>query len=173
MFPEMVNVVKGEPVTFSKHLFQREEIAARFRTFQFTNQRAITRSMLAWWAYHDPEQPLWEADTTLEVEHIYARRRAEEEPLANRANLESLGNKALLEKRVNIRAADYRFADKKKYYLGFEDVKGKRREGMLNAELRRMAEERDDFDEADIEVRARKIIDSFVDYLGDNGLLEG
>ena len=173
MFPEMVNVVKGEPVTFSKHLFQREEIAARFRTFQFTNQRAITRSMLAWWAYHDPEQPLWEADTTLEVEHIYARRRAEEEPLANRANLESLGNKALLEKRVNIRAADYRFADKKKYYLGFEDAKGKRREGTLNAELRRMADERDDFDEADIEVRARKIICSFVDYLGDNGLLEG
>lgn len=173
MYPEMVNIVNGEPVTFSKHRFAREEITSRFHAFQFTNQRAITRSMLAWWAYHDPDQPLWETDTTLEVEHIYARKRAEEEPLRNRANLEALGNKALLEKRVNIRAADYRFADKKKYYLGFEDGRGKRREGTLNAELRRMASGRDDFGETDIEARTGEIIDAFVGYLGDNGLLKG
>lgn len=172
MYPEMVNIMKGEPVTFARHRFGKDEIADRFRAFQFTNQRAITRSMLAWWAYRDPEQQLWEQDTTLEVEHVYARKRAEVEPLASRANLEALGNKALLEKRVNIRAADYRFEDKRKYYLGFTDGNGKQREGTANAELRRMAQECDDFTESDIETRTDKIIDVFVGYLRDNGLLK-
>lgn len=31
--------------------------------------------------------------------------------------------------------------------------------------------EKDDFTEADIEARTGRIIDAFVDYLGDNGLL--
>jgi hypothetical protein len=172
MYPEMVNIVKGEPVTFARHRFSKDEIADRFRAFQFTNQRAITRSMLAWWAYRDPEQQLWEQDTTLEVEHVYARKRAEGEPLASRANLEALGNKALLEKRVNIRAADYRFEDKRKYYLGFTDGNGKQREGTANAELRSMAQEYDDFAESDIEARTDEIIDAFVGYLRDNGLLK-
>ena len=34
-----------------------------------------------------------------------------------------MGNKALLEKRINIRAFDYRFSDKK-YYEGFTNSKG-------------------------------------------------
>ena len=34
-------------------------------------------------------------------------------------NVEILGNKVLLEKRLNIRASDYRFVDKVKYYKGF------------------------------------------------------
>ena len=37
--------------------------------------------------------------------------------LSDKNNLESLGNKVLLEKGINIRAADYRFEDKKKYYI--------------------------------------------------------
>lgn len=92
VYPEMINVVEHRPVAFSGYLFGRDDITARFHAFQFTNQRAITRSMLAWWAYHDPEQQLWPADTVLEVEHVYARKRAEVEPLSKRENLEALGN---------------------------------------------------------------------------------
>ena len=36
--------------------------------------------------------------------------------LTNPNNMESLGNKSILEKKINIRASDYRFSDKIKYY---------------------------------------------------------
>ena len=107
----------------------------------------------------------------LEVEHIYARKRNEFEPLKNRANLEALGNKAMLEKGVNIRAADFRFEDKRKYYLGFKDGRGQDKAGTRIRELAEMARTCEDFTEADIEARTTKIIDSFVSYLGEVGLL--
>jgi hypothetical protein len=171
MFPEMANVVRGGEVTFSNFRFVREDITARIRAFQFTNQRAITRSMLAWWAYHDPAQGLWDNDTVLEVEHIYARKRAEFEPLKVKSNLEALGNKALLEKRVNIRAADYRLADKRKYYEGFVDGNGRERRGTMNSELLGIVETKEDFTEDDIVSRTDAIIGSFVDFMGENGLI--
>ena len=171
MFPEMVNIVNGTDVSFSNYRFGREDVIARFRAFQFTNQRAITRSMLAWWAYHDPAQELWDNDTILEVEHIYARKRAEFEPLRDRSNLEALGNKALLEKRVNIRAADYRLSDKKKYYEGFVDGNGRAREGTKNVELLGIVRSKTDFTEGDIVDRTNDIIDSFVDFMDSNGLI--
>jgi len=75
---------------------------------------------LAWWAYNEEKQQLIPLDVTLEIEHIFSRKRQENErSLTDKKSLESLGNKALLEKSINIRASDYRFADKKKYYIGF------------------------------------------------------
>ena len=62
--------------------------------------------------------------TVFEIEHIFAVKRQEKEGLlSNDELLEKLGNKALLEKRINIRASDYRFEDKKKYYVGFTTKK--------------------------------------------------
>ena len=55
--------------------------------------------------------------------------------LQNIKNLESLGNKAILEEKINIRASDYRFADKIKYYQGFTNDKGQSKQGTINAEL--------------------------------------
>ena len=67
-------------------------------------------------------------ETVLEIEHIYARNRQDkEQSLTDIRNLEALGNKALLEKRINIRAADYRFLDKKKYYLGFTNSRNQKK----------------------------------------------
>lgn len=172
MFPEMVNIVRDKDVSFSNFRFDRDDISARIRAFQFTNQRGITRSMLAWWAYHDPSQELWDNDTVLEVEHIYARKRNDVEPLKSSANLESLGNKALLEKRVNIRAADYRLSDKKKYYEGYTDGNGRMREGTKNAELLRIVRTRTDFTEEDVIERTNSIIDSFVDFMDSNCLID-
>ena len=72
--------------------------------------------MLAWWMYTNDKQDLLLLDTKLEIEHIYSRKRQENENgLADKWSLESLGNKALLEKAINIRASDYRFIDKLKY----------------------------------------------------------
>lgn len=171
VYPEMINIVEHKPVQFANHRFVRVDIRERFNTYVFTNQRPITKSVLTWWAYSDSKQPLMDIDTTLELEHIYALKRNEFSPLTKKANLEALGNKALLEKRVNIRAADYNFNDKKKYYEGYVDGNGKTKEGTQVQELVDMGKVKDDFTEADIEERTARIIDAFVDYLDKVSLL--
>lgn len=88
-----------------------------------------------------------------------------------RAFYSFLGNKALLEKNINIRASDYRFADKKKYYQGFVTDKGKVKEPTKDAELIKMASELSDFTEKDIIERKELIISTFIDYLKENDLL--
>jgi len=170
VYPALIDIVNGRDADFSAHLFDRDTITGRFHSYQFTNQRRFTRSMLVWWAYADPEQPLMDLDTTLEIEHIYARKRNEVHPLKDRANLEALGNKAMLEKRVNIRAADYQLADKRKYYEGYVNDKGAEVPGTAVRELVEIAR-RGDFTETDIEGRTERIIAAFVDWLGELGLL--
>ena len=170
VYPEMINLVEGKEITFAKYLFDKESIRDRINNYVFSNQRPITRSMLVWWAVNHEDQQLIDSDTVLEVEHIFARRRNEDEPLKNKANLEALGNKAMLEKSVNIRAADYRFADKKKYYQGFSTDKGKKRGGTQIIELLKLSKTKEDFAENDIELRTKAIIDSFIDYLELNNL---
>lgn len=172
VYPELIHIVRHEPVTFPKHHFDRARITDLFRSYTFTNVRPITKSILAWWAFHDPEQVLIELDVPLEIEHIYARKRHEGNALVKSANLEALGNKALLEKRVNIRAADYRFTDKKKYYLGYTTASGRNRPGTAVYELVEMATTRNDFVESDIEQRTEAIIEGFMDCLDEFGLLK-
>ena len=82
-------------------------------------------------------------------------------------NLELLGNKSLLEKRINIRAADYRFADKKIFYLG-----DKNRQGTEILELRRLAESKNNFTEYDILERNEKIFNHFIARLEDKNLFK-
>ena len=103
----------------------------------------------------------------LEIEHIYAKKRNKFEPLEESENLELLGNKSLLEKRINIRAADYRFADKKIFYLG-----DKNRQGTKILELRRLAESKNDFTEYDILERNEKIFNHFVERLENSKLFK-
>ena len=115
-------------------------------------------------------QELPPLDTKLEIEHIYAVKRHEFSPLADESHLECLGNKALLEKRINIRAADYRFADKAKYYLGYTNGKQKI-SGTMIRELRTLATTKTDFTEDDIVIRNESIFDAFVEFLAQNNLL--
>ena len=126
--------------------------------------------MLAWWAFQYDSQELISLETILEVEHIYARNRYEnDKSLSDVRNLEALGNKALLEKRINIRAADYRFADKIKYYQGFTNSRNQQKEGTQNHELILLSTA-DDFTEADIVRRTEDIMSAFVAFLKDNDL---
>ena len=173
VYAEMVNIVNDKPVEFSKYKFDADTIRSIFDNFSFNNARPITKAMIAWWAYQNDKQPLLSLETTFEIEHIYARNRNEKEnSLTDARNVESLGNKALLEKRINIRASDYRFADKKKYYEGFTNSKGQVKEGTGVVELLDLTATSTDFTENDIIDRYKKMIDCFINYLQKNGLLK-
>lgn len=54
VYPALIDIVEGRDADFSAYRFDRETITGRFRSYQFTNQRRFTRSMLVWWAYADP-----------------------------------------------------------------------------------------------------------------------
>lgn len=173
IYAEMVNVVNHDPVVFAGYLVSADKYRNVYHNYTFSNNRAITKAMLAWWAFTDPEQRLLSLETTYETEHIYSRNRQEQEhSLKNAHNLESLGNKALLEKRVNITASDYRFADKKKYYNGYTTASGQIKKGTEVKELTDLAAAMDDFTEQDIEHRFEEILNRFVEYLKDNDLLD-
>ena len=173
VYAEMVNIVNNRPVTFDGFKFEPEKVQSMFSNFVFNNARPITKSMLAWWAFQYDSQELISLETILEVEHIYARNRYEnDKSLSDVRNLEALGNKALLEKRINIRAADYRFADKIKYYQGFTNSRNQQKEGTQNHELILLSTA-DDFTEADIVRRTEDIMSAFVAFLKDNDLTKG
>ena len=169
----MINIVEGRTVTFADFLFHTQQLQNALQNYVFSNNRAITKSMLTWWAYQDPAQELLPPETTLEIEHIYARNRQEKErSLSNPRNIEALGNKALLEKRINIRASDYRFIDKAKYYVGFENARKQKKEGTRIKELRELAAHATDFTESDIVQRNTKIIFGFIEFMNSNHLLK-
>ncbi len=173
IYAEMVNIVTGKSVEFSKYKFDADTIRSMFDNFSFNNGRPITKAMITWWAYQDDNQPLLSLETVLEIEHIYARNRHDKEnSLTNPNNVESLGNKVLLEKRINIRAADYRFEDKKKYYQGFTNAKGQVKEGTGVVELLTLTSTSTDFTESDILYRYNAMMDCFINYLKANALIQ-
>lgn len=171
VYSEMLNIVNDKPVTFSDFRFDINSVKTAFLNFNFTNGRPITKAILTWWAFSDNQQELMPLETVLEIEHIYARNRQDNEHLLkDDNNLEALGNKALLESRINIRASDYRFEDKKKYYNGYTNSRNQEKEGTKIHELISLAQSNADFIEADIIKRNTEIIDRFIQYISSNGL---
>ena len=173
VYAEMVNLVDEKDVEFAEFKFEAATVKSMFNNYYLSNGRPITKSMLTWWAFNDKNQPLLSLESVFEIEHIFARKRQEHEnALSNTNLLESLGNKSILEKRINIRASDYRFGDKKKYYKGFTNAKGQNKEGSKIIELQNFAKNKNDFTEADITARHDEIIDAFIGFLKQNDLLE-
>ena len=108
-----------------------------------------------------------------DTEHIYPQKRAKAQPSSTiQQRIELLGNKSLLEKEVNIRASDYRFADKAALYKGRQTRKGKAN-GTRIYELLELADRQTDFTEDDIVRRNERILNGFIDYLDRCGLLKG
>ncbi|MCD7835782.1 MAG: DUF262 domain-containing HNH endonuclease family protein [Lachnospiraceae bacterium] len=172
VYPEMINIVSDLPVTFAGYEFDIDNVRNIMSSYVFTNGRPITKSILAWWAYTDASQELISLDTNLEIEHIYPKKRQEnEKSLSDKSSLESLGNKALLEKNINIRASDYRFTDKIKYYQGYTTSSGKQKTGTKVYELQKLSTLVSDYTEKDIVDRKNRIIEGFMQYLKDNGLV--
>lgn len=173
VYAEMINIVSGKAVSFVDFKFDENTLSTAIKNFEFKNGRPITKSMLTWWAFNNEIQALPVFNTTFEIEHIFARKRQEnDKSLQNIKSLESLGNKAILEEKINIRASDYRFADKIKYYQGFTNDKGQVKQGTIIAELVNLANSNSDFTEQDIENRNGKIIDGFILFLKVNELLK-
>jgi len=116
-------------------------------------------------------QELLSLESNFDIEHIYPKaRQLKEKTLKDDRSIELLGNKSLLEKRINIRASDYRFADKKKYYTGFSTAKGDKKPTDV-VELVQLANSLTDFTEGDIMERNNRILNRFIEYLSSNGLL--
>lgn len=172
VYAEMVNIIENKTVEFADYHFDEKTVRSLFNTFGFYNGRPITKSMLAWWALNNEDQPVLSLETTFEIEHIFAKSRQDKEnTLKNSKNLEALGNKSLLEKRINIRASDYRFEDKIKYYQGYTNSRNQYKKGTDITELITLSKTQTDFTEQDIESRNDNIINSFIAYLKDNDLL--
>ena len=173
VYKEMNNIINGKEVEFKDAKFDEVNTKNAFKAFNFINGRPITKSMLVWWAMNTQNQVVPEIATVFEIEHIYARNRNDKEHTLKKASdIELLGNKAILEKRINIRASDYRFEDKKKYYLGYTNKRSEPKEGTIVKELKNFANDssRTDFTEQDILTRTDSILESFFDYLRDEGL---
>ena len=165
---EFKNIYNGDIIKFEQYRQKESLVRSRLREMNFSNTKAITRAMLAWWTFQNPAQELPLLRAELQIEHIFARKRQElHHELKNPDALEFLGNKALLEKRINIRAADYRLVDKKIFYL----EGGKSKAGTFNLELRKLAETHEDFTERDIIERNEEIFDAFITYLREQDLL--
>lgn len=172
VYAEMINVVTGKAVSFSDFKFDENTLMTAIKNFEFKNGRPITKSMLTWWAFTDENQTLPLFSSSFEIEHIFAKKRQEnDKSLLNINNLESLGNKVILEQKINIRASDYRFSDKIKYYEGFTDSKGQIKEGTIISELKKLSS-KTDFTEQDIENRKNEIIDKFIIFLKENELIK-
>lgn len=171
IYDEMLNIVAKKEVTFSKYKFNLARARSFFENYRFVNQRPITRSMVTWYAFTHNDQKLLDRDLTFELEHIYSKKRQEmEQTLSDNNLLESLGNKILLEERINIRASDYRFEDKKKIYSG-EARRGKYQEKSKISEIQDIIN-LDKFDEEEIVNRNNRILDSFFEFLNHEELIE-
>ena len=173
VYAEMINIVNNKEVTFEEFKFELSAIRNSIENYRYLNQRPITKSMLIWWAFQNDHQELLELSSTFEIEHIFAKNRQEnEKSLTNPENIETLGNKSILEKRINIRASDYRFEDKVKYYKGFTNARGVHKEGTKINELLSMADHRSDYTEKDIKDRNNTIIESFLNYMKNKNLIK-
>lgn len=173
VYAEMVNIINGKSVEFDSFKFDKTNVENIFNNYRFNNGRPITKSLLAWWAFEKQSQEMIKLGTVFEIEHIFAVNRQEKEGLlSNDELLEKLGNKALLEKRINIRASDYRFEDKKKYYVGFTTKKGKEKEPTVINELLQLGKNAKDFTENDIKKRNQEMLDTFMSYLKEVNLLK-
>lgn len=86
--------------------------------------------------------------------------------------VEKLGNKSILEKRINIRASDFRFGDKMKYYNGYTTSKGDDKKATCLLELKQLAKTKTDFAEADIKERTTTILEAFGKFLDEQGLIK-
>ncbi|WP_304299758.1 DUF262 domain-containing protein, partial [Chromatium okenii] len=169
VYDEMVNVINGIDVTFSKYKFSESKARSFFENYAFTNQRDITRSMMTWYAYTFSKQQLLDSNEIFHLEHIYSKKRQEMEGGLAKIHLESLGNKVLLEGSINIKASDYRFEDKKKIYSG-KQHHGKNKDASQISEIADIIRYTK-FDQQQIVDRNKTILDKFFNFLHSENLI--
>jgi len=164
LYDEMISIVNGNDVTFSKYKFNQTQARSFFENYVFTNQRSITRSMITWYAFTFSNQQILDFKEIFHLEHIYPKKRQEmEKGLQSESNLDSLGNKILLEASINIKASDYRFEDKRKIYSG-KQRRGKNKDASKIAEIANLISY-PEFEEKQLMDRNKLILDEFFKFL--------
>ena len=173
IYAEMINIVNNKQVDFSEFRFDEQVIKQTFENYEFYNRRPITKAMLTWYAFQNESQKLQDLDVKFDIEHILAKGRQEiDNNSKDRKNLESLGDKELLERKINIPASEYRFKDKKKFYYGFTTNKGIEKVGTNIRDLVELANTHENFEEADIIKRNNIILNEFFEFLKENKLFK-
>ncbi|MBQ6002198.1 MAG: DUF262 domain-containing protein [Synergistaceae bacterium] len=163
IFSEMVNIIDGKEVTFRKFMPSEEGIVDAFNKYTFSNNRPMTKAMLAWYAFNDKSQELIQPlETPFEIEHIYAN-----SIIPHMASINEIGNKSLLEPPINKIVANFRFPDKARYYIGEVEIAGKPIKTQIH-DLHKLAHTLKDFTEQDIARRTQRIINDFIQFIADN-----
>ena len=164
VYDEMVSIVNGIDVTFAKYKFNLNQTRSFFENYVFTNKRSITRSMITWYAFTFSSQQLLDLNKNYHLEHIYPNKRQQmENGLKLESNIDSLGNKILLEASINIKASDYRFEDKKRIY-SCENRRNKNKDSSKIAEIADLINCHK-FEEKELIDRTMSILDKFFDFL--------
>ena len=128
--------------------------------------------VLNWWTFRDEEQLLPPIEQKFDVEHIFPKSlESSFESFTNKNRVNLLGNLALLEHNKNLIAARYRFADKRKVYLGYER-NGKFQDGTLNRELQRLAQTLSNFGETDIVKRNTQMTEEILAFVAKHNFLQ-
>lgn len=172
-FKTLANLKSPVSPGAKSYSFSADVIRSEMNMFGAKRQKTLMKMLiLNWWTFRDENQELPPITQKFDVEHIFPKNLAGSfESLANKNSLELLGNLALLEPGKNNNAASYRFADKRKVYIGFEK-KGKFQAGTLNRELQRLAETHNDFGEIDITKRNQQMIEAILAFVDKHNFLQ-
>ena len=172
IFKEMSEIVNRNSLvpSFENHLFDESSLRTAFDNFEFSNMKGITKSFLVWFAFSNENQQLLSLKEPLQIEHIFAKKRAEINGISDKNLIESIGNKIILESSINIKASDFEFDVKKDFYLG-KKRRGSSKEPSKIAEIIDLTN-LDKFDENEIIERESRIIDNFIEKLKSENLLK-
>ncbi len=172
IFKEMSEIVNHNSLvpSFENHLFDENSLRTAFDNFEFSNMKGITKSFLVWFAFLKENQQLLSLKEPLQIEHIFAKKRAEINGISDKNLIESIGNKIILESSINIKASDFEFDVKKDFYLG-KKRRGSSKEPSKIAEIIDLTNI-DKFDENEIIERKSRIIDNFIEKLKSENLLK-
>jgi len=163
LYNEMAHYAATHTINFKEYaLWTEAEIRLLFEKFRVARNQ-VTKFLLFWYAYSNPKQELIPTDKKITVEHIFPKQRAAVQgALRNPESVELLGNKSIMESSLNIRASDYRFEDKRAYYLGTRNDKKSK---TMIADLLELAANKTDFTEQDIEERTERIFQTLIAFL--------
>lgn len=162
IFKAMKDIVDDNEITLRE--FSEEGIKSSLEHYDFRNGRPITKAMLTWWSVIEKGENL-DLSKEYDIEHIYAKKLYDDiGGLEDKKTLELLGNKSLLEKRINVRVSDNWF-----------EVKCTMKNGYNASVIKEMQEMADNygkrFEEKDILSRNKMIHEAFLKFLKTNGIL--
>ncbi len=160
LYGEMINIVNDREVSFTEYKFDADILRKKFLEHRFSGKTKITRSMLAWWLMNDREQSYLPLAPGFETEHLRKKGKI------NPELYEMLGNKTLIEGKIKASTANLDFAEKRRYFTGITII---RKAGTKIRELTEISA-KNNFNAKDISQRNKRIIDSFIQFITENGL---